>query len=124
MYRPPSCLDCDFIDDIGRAGQYILTIPAPLPNIVLLGDFNFHLINWSNPNYQCPLSSPLINLSDLLFLSQHVVEHTRNSNILDLMFCPNDLIYPIDICDTFISDHRILTVETNIPMSPPVFPQI
>ena len=33
---------------------------------------------------------------------------------------PNDLINSIDICDTFISDHRILTAETNIPMSPPL----
>ena len=46
IYRPPSCHDCDFIDVISRAEQYILTIPAPLSNIVLLGDFNFSLINW------------------------------------------------------------------------------
>ena len=45
IYRPPSCLDCNFIDVISRAQQYILFIPAPLPNIILLGDFNFPLIN-------------------------------------------------------------------------------
>ena len=67
IYRPPSCLDCNFIDVISRAEQYILTIPAPLPNIKLLGDFNFPLINWSNPNSQCPLSSHLFHLSDHLF---------------------------------------------------------
>ena len=71
IYRPPSCLDCDFIDVISRAEQYILTIPAPLPNIILLGDFNFPLINWSNPNSQCPLSSPLFNLSDHLSCKTH-----------------------------------------------------
>ena len=120
IYRPPSYLDCDFIYVISRAEQYILTIPAPLPNIILLGDFNFPLINWSNPNFQCPLSSPLFNLSDHLFLSQQVAKPTRNSNILDLIFSPNDLINSIDICDTFISDHRMLTVETYIPMSPPL----
>ena len=64
IYRLPSCLDCDFIDIISRTEQYILTIPARLPSIILLGDFNFPLINWSNPNSQCPLSSPLFNLSD------------------------------------------------------------
>ena len=119
IYIPPSCLDCDFIDIISHSQQYILSIPTPLPNIILLGDFNFLLINWSNPNSQCPLSSPLIDLSDLLFLSQQVAEPTRNSNILDLIFCSNDLIYSIDICDTFISDHRMLTVETNMRLSPP-----
>ena len=40
IYRPPSCIDWDFIDVISRAEQYILTIPAQLPNIVLLGDLN------------------------------------------------------------------------------------
>ena len=53
IYRPPSCLDCYFIDVISRAEQYIFTIPAPLSNIILLGDFNFPLINWSNPNSHC-----------------------------------------------------------------------
>ena len=67
IYKLPLCLDCDFIDVISRAEQYILTIPAPLPNIILLGDFNFPLINWSNPNFQCPLSSPLFHISDRLF---------------------------------------------------------
>ena len=33
IYRPPSCLDCDFIDVISRAEQYILTIPAPLQSV-------------------------------------------------------------------------------------------
>ena len=121
IYRPPLCLDCDVIDVISRAQQYIWSIPAPLPNIIFLGDFNFPLVNWSNPNSQCPLSSPLIDLSDLLFLSQQVAEPTHNSNILDLIFSPNDLINLIDICDTFFSDHRMLTVETNIPMSPTLF---
>ena len=81
IYRPPSCLDCDFIDVISRAEQYILTVPAPLPYIILLGDFNFPLINWSNPNSQYPLSSPLFHFSNQLFLSQQVAKPTRNANI-------------------------------------------
>ena len=93
IYRLPSCHDWDFIDVISRAEQYILTIPALLPNMVLLGDFNLPLINWSNPNSQCCLSSPLFHLSACLFLSHQVAEPTRNSNILNLIFCPNDLIY-------------------------------
>ena len=64
-------------------------------------------------------SSPLFHFSNQLFLSQQVAKPTRNANILDLIFSPNDLINSIDICDTFIS-YRILTAETNIPMSPPL----
>ena len=72
IYRPPSCLYCDFTDVISRAQQYIIYIPAPFSTIILLGDFNFPLINWSSPNSQCHLSIHLIDLSDLLFLSQLV----------------------------------------------------
>ena len=120
LLNPPIII---IIIHISRAEQYTLIIPAPLPNIILLGDFNFPLINWSNPNCQCPFSIHLVHRSDRLFLSQQVAEPTQNSNILDLIFCPNDLIYSIDICDTFISDHSMLTVETNVSMSPPLFPQ-
>ena len=59
---------------------------------------------------------PLVNLCDSLFLSQQVHRPTRKSNILDLIFCPNELINSIVVSDTFISDHRMITVETNIPV--------
>ena len=41
---------------------------------------------------------------------------TRKSNILDLIFCPSELINAIVVSDTFISDHRMITVETNTPV--------
>ena len=41
---------------------------------------------------------------------------TRKSNILDLIICPSELINSIVVSDTFISDHRMITVETNIPV--------
>ena len=95
IYRPPLCLDCDFIDVISRAEQYTLTIPAPLPNIILLGDFNFPILS--------TLCQALyFHLSDHLFLSQQVAKPTRNYNILDLIFSPNVLINSIDICDSFL----------------------
>ena len=60
-------------------------------------------------------------------LFQHTVHHIkawqthlhrpiRKSNILDLFFCPNELINTIVVSDSFISDHRMITVETNIPV--------
>ena len=52
----------------------------------------------------------------MLFLSQQVHRPTRKSYILDLTFCPNELINSIVVSDTFISDHRMITVETNIPV--------
>ena len=70
--------------DCSRA--IILSMSSPLPNIIMLGDFNFPDINWLNPDYNCPDASPLILFSDCLFLNQQVSAPTRKSNILDLIF--------------------------------------
>ena len=65
-------------------------------------------------------ASPLILFSDLLFLNQQVSAPTSKSNILDLIFSPDDFInciVSIDITDSVISDHRIITAKTLIPIS-------
>ena len=90
---------------------------SPLPNVIMLGDLNFPDINWLNPDYNCHDASPLILFSDLLFLNQQVSAPTRKSNILDLIFSPDDFINCIDITDSVISDHRIITAQTLIPIS-------
>ena len=90
---------------------------SPLPNIIMLGDFNFPDINWLNPDYNCHDASPLIWFSDLLFLNQQVSAPTRKSNILDLIFSPDDFIKCIHITDSVISDHHIITTKTLIPIS-------
>ena len=43
---------------------------------------------------------------------------TRLSNTLDLIFCPDELIKSISVADTYLSDHRILTTSTLIPLAP------
>ena len=66
-----------------------------------------------------------------MFISYHVIirlsinreqlkltKPTRLSNILDLIFCPDELIKSISVADTYLSDHRILTISTLIPMTP------
>ena len=75
---------------------------SPLPNIIMLGDFNFPDINWLNPDYSCHDASPLILFSDLLFLNQQVSAPTRKSNILDLIFSPDDFINCIYITDSVL----------------------
>ena len=64
------CSPEDFNDIISRSGAIILSISSPLPNIIMLGDFNFPDINWLNPDYNCSDDSPLISISDWLFLNQ------------------------------------------------------
>ena len=69
MYRPPTCSPEDFNDIISRSRAIILSMSSTLPNIIMLGDFNFPDINWLNPDYNCHDASLLILFSDLLFLN-------------------------------------------------------
>ena len=115
MYRPPSCPAEAFNDIISRSQSLILSMPSPLPNIIMLGDFNFPDIDWTKPDLSCTYAIPLLSLSDCFFLNQQVLEPTRKSNILDLIFSPDDFVNSIDVTDSLLSDHRIITVKTSIP---------
>ena len=115
MYRPPSCPAEAFNNIISRSQTLILSMPSPLPNIIMLGDFNFPGIDWTNPDLSCTYVIPFISLSDCLFLNQQVLEHTRKSNILHIIFSLDDFVNSIDVTDSFLSDHCIITVETSIP---------
>ena len=88
----------------------------------MLGDFNFPDINWTNPDMSCQYAISLISLSDCLFLNQQVLEPIRKSNILDIIFSPDDIINSIYVTDSVLSDHRIITAKTYIPFchSPPI----
>ena len=85
---------------------------SPLPNIIMLGDFNLPTMSWSQPG-DCFIYRIFCPFVESLFLQQFVNLPTRKKNILDLVFCNSELI---DICDTFISDHCLLTVNTFIPV--------
>ena len=61
MYCPLTCSPEDFNDIISRSQAIILSMSSLLPNIIMLGDFNFPDINWSNPDSNCPDASPLIS---------------------------------------------------------------
>ena len=100
MYRPPSCTINEFDDVIIKINQFIFSLNSPLPNIMILGDFNFPGVDWSSPNLFS--LKQLVNLCDLLFLSQQVHRTTRKSNILDLILCPNELINSIVNNNVFI----------------------
>ena len=116
LYCPPPCSPEDFNDIISRGRAIILSMSSPLPNIIMLGDSNFPDINWLNPEYNCPDASPLILFSDWLFLNQQVSAPTRKSNIMGKKCSPDDFITYIDITDSVISDHRIITAKTLIPI--------
>ena len=117
IYRPPSCSTENFDDIINQVYQFIYSLATPLPNIIMLGDFNLPDVNWAAPNINCHNVDKLTDLADHLFINQQVEHPTRKSNILDLIFSPDEFIRSIHITETFISDHSILLAETNIPIS-------
>ena len=82
VYGPLS----DFDDIITKTREFIPSLPAPLPNIILLGDFNMPDVIWDNPHAYNPSFELLIDLATLLFLNQQVSTPTRKSNVLDLIF--------------------------------------
>ena len=82
---------------------------SPLPNIIMLGDFNLPTMSWSQPG-DCFIYRIFCPFVESLFLQQFVNLPTRKNNILDLVFCNSELIGSIDIYDTFISVHCLLTV--------------
>ena len=115
LYRPPSCSGPQFEDVILKMKSVMFKLVSPLPNIIMLGDFNLPTMSWSQPG-DCFISRIFCPFVESLFLQQFVNVPTRKKNILDLVFCNNELIDGIDICDTFISDHCLLTVTTFIPV--------
>ena len=117
MYRPPSSSLSEFDDVTSRARSFIATLPAPLPNIIMLGDFNMPGFNWNCHGHIPPMVQPLSDLADFLFVNQLISNPTRLDNILDLIFCSDELIDSITINDTFFSDHRLISTVTNIPFS-------
>ena len=48
---------------IAREKSLFLSMSSPLPDIIMLGDFNFPGINWLNPDYNCHDARPLILFS-------------------------------------------------------------
>ena len=68
VYRPSSSPLSDFDYIITKIREFILSLPAPIPNIILLSDFNMPEVIWENPHAYHSPSELLIDLATLLFL--------------------------------------------------------
>lgn len=98
-------------------------LPAPVPNIVILGDFNLpHAIwdpvGWSvgTPADERKMVEDLKDLTLDNFLTQHVEFPThRDGNILDIVFSNNSsLVHDICALPSKVSDHLIIEMTTAI----------
>ena len=97
---------------------YIGELPTPLCDIIMLGDFNFPLIDWHSTGTCSTHANSPMELTNFLYLDQLVQIPTRGANILDLVFSNPLIIDNIDSIETSISDHNIIRAVTRIPKSP------
>ena len=94
-------------------------------NIVMFGDFNLPLIQWSN--FTFPNTMPYNTFAECInenSLTQHVNFPTRGSNILDLVFTADPLLVSqVTSQDHFsfldsVSDHTALVLCLNVRYEP------
>ena len=123
MYRPPSCETDKFKSILQIISNEIEKLGTPSPTVIICGDCNFPIIDW---NKMVPFggssaarvqAEAFLEFNDEHFLQQYVQEPTRVKNILDLFLTNNpDVITEISVCDTLMSDHKVIIVGTNISL--------
>ena len=100
IHRSPNS---DLINDM-KLYQTINRVTDKYKNVIIIGDFNYSHINWTNPTNNENLNNENVNTSELFlncingnFLIQKVSKPTRirgaqTQNILDLIFTAEDTI--------------------------------
>lgn len=117
IYRPPNASSVSFKEIVNKLESVIIALGTPLPNVFMIGDFNFPGVDWDTTQGDRQQISDLICVRDHLFLEQLITVPTRKSNILDLLFCCPSLINTIDVSVSPISDHNIIKVDTYLSMN-------
>ena len=128
IYRPPNTPIQSFSNMIKFLQSYIdKESNQQHRNILILGDFNLPYLRWINepvpPQYQyqdLDSADILLSFMNTNFLSQYVDKPTRQQNILDLVLSnqPN-LIKHIEVSETELSDHNLVTVKSTFGVKPP-----
>lgn len=119
-YRPPSCTYESFKQACNKMHEAISTQPAPMPNIIICGDFNFPFVTWPTAAMNGGTkdlqqqANLLLEVSEKYFLSQIITKPTRKESTLDLFFTNNqDLVHSYTTEKTIFSDHCLVTIQTS-----------
>ena len=121
IYRPPNCT----LQYHEKMCHVISHCARNCKNIVMFGDFNLPLIQWSN--FTFPNTMPYNTFAECInenSLTQHVNFPTRGSNILDLVFTADPLLVSqVTSQDHFsfldsVSDHTALVLCLNVRYEP------
>ena len=85
-----------FNDIIKQSENTVRDLDSPLPEIVIMGDFNFPGVLWDIAiNSNNVNISGFVGVRDYLYLDQMITEPTRELYILDLLFCNQSIIESI-----------------------------
>ena len=104
--------------------SYVHERAPPLPNIIIMGDFNFPQIDWKTgiitgahrSGTEKRAAHALCEFAEDLCLLQVIDKPTRAQNILDLVFTNNEeIIHSWRVADTDLGDHRMITVSILLP---------
>ena len=129
VYRPEETREFETVMD--KVEGYIVKRSPPVPNILMVGDFNFRQIDWvtgliqgaNKSRVEKSAAQRFNGTMDTLCLNQLVEEPTRGPNILDLVLTNNpDMLYKCEVSDTGLSDHRMVTVSLILPQVSPALP--
>ena len=115
IYRPPPSKHNrlkikTFFDDFSPLMEQLATAPG---NLLIVGDFNFHLDIYNNPDNNLDICNnpKLHHILESFNLKQHVAVPTHNKgHTLDVIITrsDDDLVEDIMVRDPVLSDHLIL----------------
>jgi len=110
IYRPPTTSRCSSSTDqfVSDFSKYVDSLATSSGQLLIVGDFNFHLDNLANQN-----SIKFIDAVDYLNLKQHVSEPTHSKgHMLDLVITRPDAcpIHNVTVSPPSLSDHYPITV--------------
>ena len=117
IYRPPDCKKHEFLPCVSAIKDTFVSEKAS--KLILLGDLNFPMINWSdthNPTYPSGEGdiavqiNALLELTDEFLLNQLITKPTRGDNTLDLAFSnvTSDLVDCSITSVQTMPDHNII----------------
>ena len=93
---------------------------TPPCDIIMLGDFNFPLIDWQSTVISSTHANSLLDLTNFFVLRPTSATSNKRCKryILDLVFSNPLIMDNIDSIETSITDHNLIKVVTCIPKSP------
>ena len=116
LYHPPQGTDpkvsnANFLDQLSDLLSHV--IPKH-QDIIIMGDFNIHINDLEDQDAQI-----LKDTLNAFNLKQHINIPTHNlGHTIDLIITSNNYMGPL-IPGSYISDHRMITLNTNIPKPKP-----